>query len=193
VTFRRGERTLLAGPSGSGKSTLFRAIAGIWPFGEGQVAIPEGSSVMLLPQRPYIPIGTLRDAVTYPGERNAYDDAAIREALKTAKLPQLVDLLDDERAWGQTLSLGEQQRLAVARALLAKPDWLFLDEATAALDEPTEAEIYGVIREHLPASTVISIGHRSTLNAFHDRRIDMTRQDNGLFTPVDHRQPQPAE
>jgi vitamin B12/bleomycin/antimicrobial peptide transport system ATP-binding/permease protein len=193
VTFRRGERTLLAGPSGSGKSTLFRAIAGIWPFGEGQVAIPEGSSVMLLPQRPYIPIGSLRDAVTYPGERNAYDDAAIREALKTAKLPQLVDLLDDERAWGQTLSLGEQQRLAVARALLAKPDWLFLDEATAALDEPTEAEIYGVIREHLPASTVISIGHRSTLNAFHDRRIDMTRQDNGLFTPVDHRQPQPAE
>ena len=148
---------------------------------------------MLLPQRPYIPIGTLRDAVTYPGERNAYGDAAIREALKTAKLPQLVDLLDDERAWGQTLSLGEQQRLAAARALLAKPDWLFLDEATAALDEPTEAEIYGVIREHLPGSTVISIGHRSTLNAFHDRRIDMTRQDNGLFTPVDHRQPQPAE
>jgi vitamin B12/bleomycin/antimicrobial peptide transport system ATP-binding/permease protein len=193
VAFRRGERTLLAGPSGSGKSTLFRAIAGIWPFGEGQVAIPEGSSVMLLPQRPYIPIGTLRDAVTYPGERNAYDDAAIREALKTAKLPQLVDLLDDERAWGQTLSLGEQQRLAVARALLAKPDWLFLDEATAALDEPTEAEIYGVIRDKLPGSTVISIGHRSTLNAFHDRRIDMTKLDNGLFTPVDHRQPQPAE
>jgi putative ATP-binding cassette transporter len=148
---------------------------------------------MLLPQRPYIPIGSLRDAVTYPGERNAYDDAAIREALKTAKLPQLVDLLDDERAWGQTLSLGEQQRLAVARALLAKPDWLFLDEATAALDEPTEAEIYGVIRENLPGSTVISIGHRSTLNAFHDRRIDMTKLDNGLFTPVDHRQPEPAE
>lgn len=193
VVFRQGERTLLAGPSGSGKSTLFRAIAGIWPFGEGQVAIPEGASMMLLPQRPYIPFGTLRDAVTYPGIEGSYDDAAIREALKAAKLPQLVDLLDDERAWGQTLSLGEQQRLAIARALLAKPDWLFLDEATAALDEPTEAEIYQVLREKLPGSTVVSIGHRSTLNAFHDRRIDMTRLENGLFTPVDLRQPQPAE
>jgi putative ATP-binding cassette transporter len=193
VAFRRGERTLLAGPSGSGKSTLFRAIAGIWPFGEGQVAIPNGASMMLLPQRPYIPYGSLRGAVTYPGVENSYDDASIREALKAAKLPQLVDLLDEERYWAQTLSLGEQQRLAVARALLAKPDWLFLDEATAALDEPTEAEIYGVLRDKLPNSTVVSIGHRSTLNAFHDRRIDMTRQENGLFTPVDHRQPQPAE
>ena len=189
----RGERTLMTGPSGSGKSTLFRAIAGIWPFGEGEVLIPQGQSMMLLPQRPYIPIGTLREAVTYPSHGNAYGDAEIADALRAAKLPQIADKLDEERAWSQTLSLGEQQRLAVARALLAKPDWLFLDEATAALDEPTEAEIYGVIREHLPASTVISIGHRSTLNAFHDRRIDMTRQDNGLFTPVDHRQPQPAE
>jgi len=193
VSFRHGERTLLAGPSGSGKSTLFRAIAGIWPFGEGQVGVPEGASMMLLPQRPYIPFGTLRGAVTYPSVEGAYDDAAIREALVAARLPQLVDKLDEERLWGQTLSLGEQQRLAIARALLAKPDWLFLDEATAALDEPTEAEIYQVIREKLPGSTVVSIGHRSTLNAFHDRRIDMTKMENGLFAPVDKRQPQPAE
>jgi putative ATP-binding cassette transporter len=193
LAFRPGERTLLAGPSGSGKSTLFRAIAGIWPFGEGEVQVPDGQTMMLLPQRPYIPIGTLRHAVTYPGKSNTYGDAEIAEALRVAKLPQFADRLDEERSWAQTLSLGEQQRLAVARALLAKPDWLFLDEATAALDEPTEAEIYGVIRDKLPGSTVVSIGHRSTLNAFHDRRIDMTKLDNGLFTPVDHRQPQPAE
>jgi putative ATP-binding cassette transporter len=193
LSFRPGERTLLTGPSGSGKSTLFRAIAGIWPFGEGEVAVPEGQSMMLLPQRPYIPIGTLRDAVTYPGARNAYDDASMREALTAARLPQLVDRLDEERAWGQTLSLGEQQRLAVARALLSKPDWLFLDEATAALDEPTEAEVYRVIKERLPGTTVVSIGHRSTLAAFHDRRVDMTKTEGGLFTPADWRQPQPAE
>jgi putative ATP-binding cassette transporter len=191
--FRSGERTLLTGPSGSGKSTLFRAIAGIWPFGEGEVLVPEGQSMMLLPQRPYIPIGTLRDAVTYPGRADAYGDSDMAEALRTAKLPHLADRLDEERAWGQTLSLGEQQRLAVARALLAKPAWLFLDEATAALDEPTEAEIYRVIRENLPNTTVVSIGHRSTLAAFHDRRIDMKKLDNGLSTPVDMRQPAPAE
>lgn len=193
LALRPGERTLLTGPSGSGKSTLFRAIAGIWPFGEGEVVVPEGQTMMLLPQRPYIPIGTLRDAVTYPSRADAYDDAQLTEALRAAKLPKLADRLDEERAWAQTLSLGEQQRLAVARAFLAKPDWLFLDEATAALDEPTEAEIYKVIKDRLPDTTVVSIGHRSTLAAFHDRRLDMTRQENGLFTPVDQRQPAPAE
>ncbi|WP_445501445.1 ABC transporter ATP-binding protein/permease [Microvirga sp. G4-2] len=193
LAFRPGERTLMTGPSGSGKSTLFRTIAGIWPFGEGEVLVPQGQSMMLLPQRPYIPIGTLREAVTYPSHGNAYSDAAIADALRAAKLPQIADRLDEERAWSQTLSLGEQQRLAVARALLAKPDWLFLDEATAALDEPTEAEIYKVIREKLPQTTVVSIGHRSTLAAYHDRRIDLKRAENGLSTPVDLMQPQPAE
>ncbi|WP_200902013.1 ABC transporter ATP-binding protein/permease [Microvirga vignae] len=193
LAFRPGERTLMTGPSGSGKSTLFRAIAGIWPFGEGEVLVPQGQSMMLLPQRPYIPIGTLREAVTYPAHGQAYSDAAIADALRAAKLPQIADKLDEERAWGQTLSLGEQQRLAVARALLAKPDWLFLDEATAALDEPTEAEIYQVIKEELPQTTVVSIGHRSTLAAYHDRRIDLKRAENGLSTPVDLMQPQPAE
>lgn len=193
LAFRPGERTLLAGPSGSGKSTLFRAIAGIWPFGEGEVQVPEGQTMMLLPQRPYIPMGTLRDAVTYPSKSNAYGDAEISEALRVAKLPQIADRLDEERAWAQTLSLGEQQRLAVARALLAKPDWLLLDEATAALDEPTEEEVYGVLKEHLPNTTIVSIGHRSTLNAFHDRRVDMKKAENGLFSPTDLRQPQPAE
>jgi vitamin B12/bleomycin/antimicrobial peptide transport system ATP-binding/permease protein len=193
VGFRGGEATLLTGPSGSGKSTLFRAIAGIWPFGEGQVAMPEGASTMLLPQRPYIPVGSLRGAVTYPGVENTYEDAAIVEALKAARLPHIADRLDEERSWAQTLSLGEQQRLAVARALLAKPDWLFLDEATAALDEPTEQAIYEVIKERLPDTTVVSIGHRSTLAAYHDRRIDMRPAEDGLFTPVEARRPVPAE
>ncbi|HZW48341.1 MAG TPA: ATP-binding cassette domain-containing protein, partial [Microvirga sp.] len=193
LAFRPGERTLMTGPSGSGKSTLFRAIAGIWPFGEGEVLIPQGQSMMLLPQRPYIPIGTLREAVTYPSHGNAYGDAEIADALRAAKLPQIADKLDEERAWSQTLSLGEQQRLAVARALLAKPDWLLLDEATAALDEPTEAEIYRVIKEKLPQTTVVSIGHRSTLLEYHDRRIDLKRTESGLSTPVDMMQPQPAE
>ncbi len=150
--------------------------------------------MMLLPQRPYIPVGTLREAVTYPGVTNTYDDAAIVEALRTARLPHIADRLDEERSWAQTLSLGEQQRLAVARALLAKPDWLFLDEATAALDEPTEEAIYGVIKEHLPNTTVVSIGHRSTLGAFHDRRIEMRPTPEGLFTPTEVRQqPVPAQ
>lgn len=193
VAFRQGETTLLTGPSGSGKSTLFRAISGIWPFGAGEILVPQGQSMMLLPQRPYIPMGTLREAVTYPGSHGVYGDAAIADALRAAKLPQLADRLDEERAWAQTLSLGEQQRLAIARALLAKPDWLFLDEATAALDEPTEAEIYKVIRERLPNATVVSIGHRSTLAAFHDRRIDMQKTEDGLFAPVERRETAAAE
>ncbi|MBM6596603.1 ABC transporter ATP-binding protein/permease [Microvirga pudoricolor] len=192
VSFRKGEATLLTGPSGSGKSTLFRAISGIWPFGKGRIHVPDGQTMMLLPQRPYIPMGSLRAAVTYPGEKGQYPDAAIAEALRAAKLPALADRLDEERAWAQTLSLGEQQRVAVARALLAKPDWLLLDEATAALDEPTEAEIYKVLKDKLPDTTVVSIGHRSTLTAFHDRQVDMQKGEDGLFAPMDKPRAVPA-
>ena len=149
--------------------------------------------MMLLPQRPYIPMGSLKGAVVYPEVEGAYGDAEIAEALRAARLPHLVDRLDDEAYWAQTLSLGEQQRVAVARALLAKPDWLFLDEATAALDEATEEAIYRVIEERLPDTTIVSIGHRSTLAAYHGRRIDMRPTENGLFTPVEARQPVPAE
>jgi putative ATP-binding cassette transporter len=193
LAFRPGESTLLTGPSGSGKSTLFRAISGIWPFGEGRILTPAGASMMLLPQRPYIPMGTLRAAVAYPGLEGAYADAAISEALRAAMLPQLADRLDDERFWAQELSLGEQQRLALARALLAKPDWLLLDEATAALDEPTEEAVYRMLRERLPHTTVVSIGHRSTLNAFHQRRVDMRPTAAGLFAPADVRAPAAAQ
>jgi vitamin B12/bleomycin/antimicrobial peptide transport system ATP-binding/permease protein len=192
LAFRSGESTLLTGPSGSGKSTLFRAVSGIWPFGEGEILTPPGASMMLLPQRPYIPIGTLRGAVTYPGVEHSYDDAAIAQALRTARLPHLADRLDEDRFWAQVLSLGEQQRLALARALLAKPDWLLLDEATAALDEPTEKAVYEMLGKELPDTTVISIGHRSTLQAFHDRRIDMTPASGNTFTPRDARAPAEA-
>jgi putative ATP-binding cassette transporter len=181
MTFAAGGRTLVTGPSGSGKSTLFRAIAGIWPFGKGRIAAPAGRSVMLLPQRPYIPQGTLRHAVAYPAEPGAFSDAAVRNALTTVKLGHLVDHLDSDDHWQQRLSGGEQQRLAVARAILARPDWLFLDEATASLDEPLEAEIYAAIRDALPQTTIVSIGHRTSLVAMHDSRVAMTPGDDGVF------------
>jgi putative ATP-binding cassette transporter len=183
VAFPKGVRTLVTGPSGSGKSTLFRAIAGIWPFGEGAVAVPANESVMLLPQRPYMPMGSLRAAVSYPEVEGAYDDGAIRAALAAAKLPHLADRLDDTDSWGQRLSGGEQQRLAIARALLARPDWLLLDEATAALDEPTEAALYAMIGEMLPATTLVSIGHRATLAEFHDRTITLVPRPEGGYVP----------
>ncbi len=185
LTFKSGQSTLVTGPSGSGKSTLFRAIAGIWPFGNGEIRVPDGKSVMLLPQRPYIPMGTLREAVQYPGLSGDHPDSAINAALLAARLPKLVDRLDEEQMWAQVLSLGEQQRLAIARALLSKPDWLFLDEATAALDETTEAAIYGVMKDKLPATTIVSIGHRSTLIAMHDRQVELTAGDDGVFTLQD--------
>jgi vitamin B12/bleomycin/antimicrobial peptide transport system ATP-binding/permease protein len=185
LALHRGESTLITGPSGSGKSTLLRAISGIWPYGEGHIAVPQGASVMLLPQRPYLPLGTLRGAVTYPAVSGTYTDAAIKEALVSARLPDLVDRLDHEEAWGQRLSGGEQQRLAFARALLAKPDWLFLDEATSALDEFTEAALYHMLPDALPGTTLISIGHRSTLHAMHRRHVEMVPQPDGTFRPGD--------
>ena len=185
LSLAAGESVLFTGPSGSGKSTLFRVYSGIWPFGEGVVRTPRGANILLLPQKPYLPQGTLRHAVTYPSITGAYPDEQIREALIDARLPLLADRIDEEDAWSQRLSGGEQQRLAVARALLAKPDWLFLDEATAALDEELEEEIYRILAERLPHTTIVSIGHRSTLLQFHKRRIQMKRQSDGTFAPAD--------
>jgi vitamin B12/bleomycin/antimicrobial peptide transport system ATP-binding/permease protein len=179
------ETTLFTGPSGSGKSTLFRAIAGIWPYGDGVIALPASTRVMLLPQKPYIPIGTLRAAIAYPASPDQYDDATLREALAAAQLGDLVSKLDVEDIWSQRLSGGEQQRLAVVRALLAKPDWLFLDEATTAMDEPMEAEIYKILVENLPETTVVSIGHRTAVAQFHKRRLEMQAAGKGIFTPQD--------
>jgi putative ATP-binding cassette transporter len=168
---KAGERALITGPSGCGKSTLFRAIAGVWPFGTGTVVVPRGHKLMMLPQRPYFPVASLEDAVSYPSQRGAFATERVAEVLDAVGLPVLARRLAEEAHWNRTLSLGEQQRLAIARAILQGPDYLFLDEATASLDEPAEARLYRLLRDRLPATTIVSIGHRSTLNEFHDRHL----------------------
>ncbi|MBR0712590.1 ABC transporter ATP-binding protein/permease [Bradyrhizobium liaoningense] len=169
------ERVLVTGPSGSGKSTLFRAIAGIWPFGKGTIAIPGKARLMMLPQRPYFPVGALRDAIVYPAERDVFKPGQIREAVIAVGLPKLAERLEEDGHWNRMLSLGEQQRLGLARALLHAPDYLFLDEATASLDEPSEERLYRLLEEKLPSTTIVSIGHRSTLEAFHTRNVALVR------------------
>ena len=164
---------LISGPSGSGKSTLLRALAGLWPYGEGEIILPHAAQIMLLPQRPYIPHGRLIDAVCYPAKADQFSRSDIIAALHDAGLDALVEELEQEDLWSHRLSGGEQQRLAIARALLAKPDWLFLDEATAALDEASEAALYTCLKQKLPRTTLVSIGHRSTLKAFHDTQVTL--------------------
>jgi putative ATP-binding cassette transporter len=176
LTIADGDRVLVTGPSGSGKSTLFRAIAGVWPFGSGTVLVPKDARVMMLPQRPYFPIATLSAAISYPAERGTFTEQQIATALGAVGMPGLVARLDEEAHWNRMLSLGEQQRLGIARALLHAPDYLFLDEATASLDERSEAALYRLIYEQLPGATVVSIGHRSTLLAFHRRRLTLVRE-----------------
>ncbi len=170
-TLRRGQHVLLSGPSGSGKSTLFRALAGIWPFGRGRVQVPAAARTLFLPQRPYLPLGSLRAVIAYPSGAHSVSDNEIKDALAACGLEHLVEHLDEEHRWSQRLSPGEQQRLAFARVLLNKPDWLFLDEATSALDEDMERQVYSLIRQRLPDTTVISIAHRPTVASFHPRRL----------------------
>jgi len=172
---RKGERTLMTGPSGSGKSTLFRAIAGIWPFGAGSITVPAGATLMMLPQRPYFPTGPLRGAVEYPAKDGTFTDLQISSALEQVGLPKLASQPGENGHWNRMLSLGEQQRLGLARALLHAPQYLFLDEATASLDEPSEAALYRLLEAKLPATTIVSIGHRSTLDAFHQRNVRLAR------------------
>ena len=169
-----GGAVVITGRSGSGKSTLFRALAGIWPFGSGTIERPSGRT-LFLPQRPYLPLGTLRHAIAYPEGEGRYTDAQFAAALTLAGLASLVPKLDGEERWGQVLSGGEQQRLALARALLLRPDWLFLDEATANLDPESEAELYRVLHDTLVATTIVSISHRPAVNALHDRRLVFDR------------------
>ncbi|MBN9085363.1 MAG: ABC transporter ATP-binding protein/permease [Reyranella sp.] len=175
VELPQGKATLISGASGSGKSTLFRALAGIWPFGKGHVHVPAGARVLFLPQKPYIPIGTLRDAVKYPDEHSATTDGEIKAALEAVQLGHLAPRLDEQAHWSNVLSGGEQQRLAAARALVFKPDWLFIDEGTAALDEPMEAIVYKALKTRLPKTTLVSVGHRPSLRQWHDRQIELRR------------------
>ena len=165
-----GSRTLITGPSGSGKTTLFRALAGIWPYGRGTVKIPKGARVLFLPQKPYLPLGSLRDVVTFPAEPGTFEDADIQRRLADCRLEHFAGRLDEENNWSLVMSGGEQQRLAIARALLNRPDWLFLDEATASLDEAVETHLYALLHEQLPSTALVSIAHRPTVAAYHDRR-----------------------
>ncbi len=174
VRFTPGRSTVISGRSGSGKSTLFRALAGIWPFGAGHIERPAGTS-LFLPQRPYIPLGTLRHAICYPAPADRFPDEALQQALHAVGLAALSDHLDADEPWPQRLSGGEQQRLAIARALLLRPDWLFMDEATANLDPEGEADLYAMLRRTLPGTTIISIAHRPAVKAFHDEALVFRR------------------
>jgi putative ATP-binding cassette transporter len=182
LPLKKGQSVLVRGASGTGKSTLFRALAGIWPFGSGHVRVPEGGRVLFLPQKPYIPIGTLRDAVKYPDEHSKASDADVIGALRAAGLGHLADRLDETAHWNNVLSGGEQQRLAAARAIVFRPDWLFMDEATASLDEAAEAAVYGELKKRLPNATMVSIGHRPTLRKWHDRQLELKREPGEVGT-----------
>lgn len=179
ITFslNQGENVLIKGISGSGKSTLLRAIAGIWPFVEGKINLPERDQLMFIPQKPYIPLGTLREALLYPGSKPVSDNE-LRLLLVRCQIGYLQDKLDLTADWSHVLSVGEQQRLAFVRAHIQQPIWLFLDEATSALDEETEAKMYSLLAEFLPMTTVVSVGHRSTLNKYHQKvlRLDKTEK-----------------
>jgi putative ATP-binding cassette transporter len=171
LTLVRGQATLITGASGSGKSTLFRAFAGIWPFGRGKVRVPANARTLFLPQRPYLPVGSLRAVLAYPAPAQAFDDEQLRGVLRDCELPALMQRLDEVQNWALMLSGGEQQRIAFARALLIEPEWLFLDEATSALDEAMERRMYALLRDRLKSATIVSIGHRPGLIALHERRL----------------------
>jgi len=179
VVVEAGDQVLVTGPSGAGKSTLFRAIAGIWSFGSGLIEIPKNSRLMLLPQRSYFAIGTLAAALAYPADPGTFEPRRLSEVLSAVGLPLLGSRLNEEAHWNRMLSPGEQQRLGIARALLQAPDYLFLDEATASLDEAAESDLYRLLAARLKDTTIVSIGHRSTLNAFHRRRLTFVRDGAG--------------
>jgi len=173
LAIERGSRVVVQGPSGSGKTTLFRVLAGIWPFGRGRITLPRDARVLFLPQRPYLPLGTLREALSYPEPPDAHSDAEIADALTACRLSHLTSQVDENRNWSLALSPGEQQRVAFARALLYRPDWLFLDEASSALDEANEAEVYRTLKERLPDATLISIAHKPGVLHFHESRLNI--------------------
>ena len=171
----QGTRLLVTGSSGCGKSTLLRTLAGIWPFGKGSLALPKENRALFLPQRPYLPLGSLRRALYYPLSASGSEER-LKEVLEKVGLAHVIPQLDTIDDWSRILSLGEQQRLAFARVLLVKPQWLFLDEATSALDEPREQEIYELVRKELPDTSIVSVGHRSTLFAQHEQELHLLGQ-----------------
>ncbi|MNV26768.1 Vitamin B12 transport ATP-binding protein BacA [compost metagenome] len=175
MTVEEGERVMLSGRSGSGKSTLLRAMGHLWPAGHGSIRLP-AARYLFLPQKPYLPIGTLREALSYPQAGDTYPNERYAHVLETCRLPHLVGRLDEANHWQRMLSPGEQQRLAFARALLYAPQWLYMDEATSAMDEEDEASLYQALIDELPGLSIVSVGHRSSLKRFHPRHV---RIENG--------------
>ena len=175
IAIKPGSRWLVRGPSGAGKSTLIRALAGLWPFGEGSIDAPVDARMMFIPQQSYLPIGTLKAALTYPSPADDYSDEDCREALRACRLEDYVDRLAESAHWTRVLSPGEQQRLAGARVLLHKPDYLFLDEATSALDPDNEGRLYKLFMERLPKAAIVSVAHRESLEAYHHETLEIER------------------
>jgi putative ATP-binding cassette transporter len=171
LTVLPGERVLIRGESGSGKSTLFRALAGVWSWGEGEIRMPSRRASMFLPQRPYLPLGPLAAALCYPAPPDAFGAEALHAALRRCNLGHLVPRLGEAARWDRVLSLGEQQRLGFARVLLHRPSWIFLDEATSGLDEANQAAMYALLAAELPGAGLVSIGHRAGLDRHHDREM----------------------
>lgn len=174
-----GDRVLIVGETGAGKSTLFRAIAGLWPWGSGTIMTPPLEDMAFLPQRPYLPLGTLRYALTYPIASNTFTDAEVKQALERVDLGRFVAVLDQEGRWDRELSLGEQQRLAFARLILHKPQWVFLDEATAALDQESQHCVMTLFSEELKSTTLLSIGHRPDIAVYHTRTLQLFHDSDG--------------
>ena len=189
----KGERVLLTGPSGSGKSTLFRAIAGLWPWGCGKIIAPERRCMMFMPQRPYLPLGPLRAALTYPASPRKFATAKLKAVLHRCGLDHLRDRLDERERWDRVLSVGEQQRLGFCRLLLHKPDWVFMDEATSALDEEMQQSVMAMFDKELAHTTVVSIAHRPGMEAFHNRTMKLVMAVEGARLVTKRREPPPGK
>jgi putative ATP-binding cassette transporter len=189
VEIAPGEKVLFVGESGSGKSTLVRAIAGLWPWGDGEIGIQSGANMLLMPQRPYIPLGALRRAVIYPLSVEDVGSRDVRVAVEAVGLGDHIDKLDEEGSWDQTLSGGEKQRVAFARLLIHAPDIVVMDEATAALDSDSQRELMQLLERHLPRTTVLSVGHRRELEDFHNRKIVLEYRPGGARIVSDRELP----
>ncbi len=181
VEIDRGERVLIVGESGAGKSTLFRALAGLWPWGGGTIRLPDPDKMMFMPQRPYLPLGTMRAAITYPDPPEAFETAEIEKVVKRVGLAEFLPMLDFEGRLDKNLSLGQQQLIGFARLLLHRPSWVFLDEATSALDEVSQRRVMSMFDHELEGAAVVSIGHRPGLEAFHTRVLHLVRTPNGAM------------
>jgi putative ATP-binding cassette transporter len=179
ATARPGDRVVITGPSGTGKTILLRAVAGIWPFGKGRIEVPAGARMLFLPQRPYLPLGSLRAVVSHPAREGAFSDERIGEVLRLLGLGHLAARLGELEPWDQQLSGHEQQRLAIARVLLNEPDWVFLDKATSELEEGVEKRVYDLLAERLPHAAVISVAHRPAVEAHHAKRWTLVPRDRG--------------